>query len=69
MSYSGAKGALATLTKNVAHALRPDRIRVNAINPGWMATEGEDRFQHAYHGADDGLAAAGWERAAFRSDS
>lgn len=60
MSYCGAKGALATLTKNVANALLPERIRVNAINPGWMATEGEDRIQRGYHGAgDDWLDEAG----------
>lgn len=51
MSYCGSKGALATLTKNVANALAPLRIRVNAINPGWMATEGEDRIQREHHGA------------------
>lgn len=51
MSYCGAKGALATLTKNIAHALLPFRIRVNGLNPGWMATEGEDRTQREVHGA------------------
>jgi NAD(P)-dependent dehydrogenase (short-subunit alcohol dehydrogenase family) len=60
MSYCAAKGALATLTRNVANALLPERIRVNAINPGWMATEGEDRIQRGYHGAgDDWLDEAG----------
>lgn len=51
MSYCGAKGALATLTKNIANALLPLRIRVNGLNPGWMATEGEDRTQREVHGA------------------
>ena len=36
-AYCASKGALATLTKNAAHALRGDRIRVNGINPGWVA--------------------------------
>lgn len=44
-SYSGSKGALATLTKNIAYSLLRDRIRVNALNIGWMDTPGEDRTQ------------------------
>ena len=40
--YSSSKGALATLTKNVANAYRCNRIRCNAVLPGWMDTEGED---------------------------
>ena len=40
-AYSASKGALATLTKNTAHALRRQRIRVNGINIGWMNTPGE----------------------------
>jgi len=60
MSYCGSKAALATLTKNVANALAPLRIRVNAISPGWMATEGEDRIQREHHGAaNDWLGLAG----------
>lgn len=53
-AYSGSKGALATLTKNVANAHRFDRIRCNAILPGWMDTPGEDATQRRYHGATDG---------------
>lgn len=52
--YSASKGALATLTKNVANAYRCDRIRCNAILPGWMDTPGEDATQRRYHGATDG---------------
>lgn len=43
--YAGTKGAMATLTRNAAHAHMADRIRVNAINLGWVATEAEDRMQ------------------------
>jgi len=43
--YAASKGALATLTKNAAHAHMADRIRVNGINLGWVATEAEDRMQ------------------------
>lgn len=52
--YSGSKGALATLTKNIANAYRGNRIRCNAILPGWMDTPGEDTTQRRYHGATDG---------------
>ncbi len=51
--YSSSKGALATLTKNVANAYRSNRIRCNAVLPGWMDTEGEDIVQKKWHGASD----------------
>lgn len=44
-AYSTSKGALATLTKNNAHALRKARIRVNGINIGWADTPGEHAIQ------------------------
>lgn len=44
-AYSCSKGALATLTKNNAHALRRDRIRVNGLNIGWTDTPGEHLIQ------------------------
>lgn len=57
--YSASKAAMANVTKNAAMALRADRIRVNAIAPGWMDTEGEDAVQKKWHGAgDDWLAQA-----------
>ena len=40
-AYSASKGALATLTRNAGYQLQPDRIRVNGLNIGWTATEGE----------------------------
>ena len=52
-AYSASKGALATLTRNTAFAVMRNRIRVNQLNIGWMATEGEDRIQREYHGAED----------------
>lgn len=58
-AYSASKGALATLTRNVANAHRGDRIRCNAVLPGWMDTPGEDATQRRFHGAgDDWLARA-----------
>ena len=47
LAYCASKGALATLTKNAAHGLRSDRIRVNGINVGWMDTPNEHRIQQA----------------------
>jgi NAD(P)-dependent dehydrogenase (short-subunit alcohol dehydrogenase family) len=44
-AYSASKGALATLTKNTALGLRPQRIRVNGINMGWADTPGEHAIQ------------------------
>jgi NAD(P)-dependent dehydrogenase (short-subunit alcohol dehydrogenase family) len=62
-AYCSSKGALATLTRNVAHSLIKFRIRVNGLNIGWMATPGEDRIMKTYHGAQDGwLEAAGKSR-------
>jgi NAD(P)-dependent dehydrogenase (short-subunit alcohol dehydrogenase family) len=43
--YAGTKGAMQTLTRNAAHAHMADRIRVNGINLGWVATEAEHRMQ------------------------
>ena len=52
-AYCSSKGALATLTRNTAYALLRNRIRVNGLNIGWMASEGEDRIMKTYHGAQD----------------
>ncbi len=45
--YSTSKGGLAVLTKNAAAALGAERIRVNCINVGWMATPNEDAVQRS----------------------
>lgn len=52
-AYSTSKGGLLTLTKNTANALRADKIRVNAVAPGWMDTPAEAEIQKRFHGADD----------------
>jgi NAD(P)-dependent dehydrogenase (short-subunit alcohol dehydrogenase family) len=46
-AYCASKGALATLTKNAAHSLRFDRVRVNGLNIGWTSTTAEDAVQKA----------------------
>lgn len=62
-SYCASKGALQTLTRNSGYALMRNRIRVNQLNIGWMASDGEDRIQREYHGApDDWLAKAAAEQ-------
>jgi NAD(P)-dependent dehydrogenase (short-subunit alcohol dehydrogenase family) len=43
--YSASKAALAALTRNAGYQLQPDRIRVNGLNIGWTATEGEHDVQ------------------------
>lgn len=58
-AYCASKGALDTLTRNTAFALLKNRIRVNALNIGWMASDGEDQIQREFHGApEDWLAQA-----------
>ena len=50
-AYSASKGALVTLTKNVANAFAAKRIRCNGILTGWMDTPGESATQQKFHGA------------------
>jgi NAD(P)-dependent dehydrogenase (short-subunit alcohol dehydrogenase family) len=57
--YSTSKGALATLTKNVANAFAANRIRCNGLLLGWMDTPGETIVQQRFHGAG-----ADWLKAA-----
>lgn len=48
-AYAASKGALATLTKNVAYAHRFERIRVNGLLLGWTDTPNEDAVQREVH--------------------
>ena len=51
--YATSKGALMTLTKNVAYAVMRHRVRINMLNIGWMDTPGENIIQRKYHDAGD----------------
>ncbi|MEM8664113.1 MAG: oxidoreductase [Pseudomonadota bacterium] len=44
-AYCASKAAVGVLSKNVANAVAGDRVRVNALNMGWTATEGEHGIQ------------------------
>lgn len=58
VAYSSTKGALSTLTKNVANAVRRHRIRVNGVNLGWTDTPSEHVVQHRQGSPADWLARA-----------
>jgi 3-oxoacyl-[acyl-carrier protein] reductase len=51
--YASAKGFVSTLTRNMAKELAGERIRVNAVAPGTIATD-----FHVRHSNEDHLAAA-----------
>lgn len=52
-AYSASKGALVTLSRNVANAYARDRIRCNGILTGWMDTPGENQTQKTFHNVTD----------------
>jgi NAD(P)-dependent dehydrogenase (short-subunit alcohol dehydrogenase family) len=52
-AYSTSKGALATLTRNVAYSVMRNRIRVNGLNIGWMDSPGEHQIQTGFHSAPE----------------
>ena len=41
LAYSMSKGALMTMTRNLADSLGPYQVRVNQLNVGWTLTENE----------------------------
>ena len=57
-AYCASKGALVALTKNVANAVRKDRIRVNGVNLGWTDTPNERKARIAQGYPEDWLAKA-----------
>jgi NAD(P)-dependent dehydrogenase (short-subunit alcohol dehydrogenase family) len=51
--YCASKGALTTLTANTAFSVMRNRIRVNQLNVGWMASDNEKVLQAAESGDPD----------------
>lgn len=45
LDYSISKGALMTMSRNLANANAHDAVRVNQFNVGWVLTEREHKFQ------------------------
>lgn len=56
-AYCASKAALSTLTANTAFSVMGNRIRVNLLNVGWMASDNERQIQAAANGD-------GWEQKA-----
>ena len=50
IAYSASKGALMTMTRGLANALKHDRIRINTLNIGWTNTPREHVVQTEVHG-------------------
>jgi NAD(P)-dependent dehydrogenase (short-subunit alcohol dehydrogenase family) len=50
IAYTASKGALYTMTKTLANSLAKDRIRVNWVIVGWMATPQEVALRDRTHG-------------------
>ena len=52
-AYCATKAALATLTRNTAFSVMKNRIRVNQLNVGWMASDHERELQARATGDPD----------------
>ncbi|WP_422448106.1 glucose 1-dehydrogenase [Thermoanaerobacterium sp. DL9XJH110] len=48
-SYAASKGGILALTHALAVSLGPDRIRVNAISPGWIETGDYEKLREIDH--------------------
>jgi NAD(P)-dependent dehydrogenase (short-subunit alcohol dehydrogenase family) len=59
--YCASKGALTTLTANTAFSVMRNRIRVNQLNVGWMASDNEKQVQVAEGGDPDWMEKAASE--------
>jgi NAD(P)-dependent dehydrogenase (short-subunit alcohol dehydrogenase family) len=71
-AYSASKGGLLTLSRNLANALGPWRIRVHILNVGWVHTEGEEVVQRNEGAPEDWAERAGathpWGRLLLADD-
>jgi NAD(P)-dependent dehydrogenase (short-subunit alcohol dehydrogenase family) len=59
VAYAAAKGGLLSLTRTLAGAYAPDRIRVNYVIPGWVLTESEVALHRSHGVTEEELARAG----------
>jgi NAD(P)-dependent dehydrogenase (short-subunit alcohol dehydrogenase family) len=59
LAYASAKGGLWTMTRNLARTYARQQIRVNYINPGWVASEGEVAHRRELGYSDEWLEAQG----------
>lgn len=69
VAYAAAKGGLLSLTRTLAGAYAPDRIRVNYIIPGWVLTEGEKALHRSQGLSEQALVRAGEALALGRHQS
>lgn len=60
LAYAVSKGGVVTLTRNLARSLAHQRIRVNCVHPGWVASEGEIELRRALGSPE------GWQEEAGR---
>ena len=59
LGYAAAKGGLWTMTRNLARTYARQQIRVNYINPGWVASEGEVAHRRELGQSEEWLEAQG----------
>ncbi len=52
--YAAAKAALRTYSKSISKELGPKGVRVNAVSPGWIMTEGAGDFLETLRAANGG---------------
>jgi len=62
LAYATSKGALMTMTRNLARAHRHENIRFHVLNVGWTHSSGEDRLQKSLGNGDDWATKAGASR-------
>ncbi|BAB49644.1 MULTISPECIES: SDR family oxidoreductase [Mesorhizobium] len=53
-AYAAAKAALRTYSKSISKELGPKGVRVNAVSPGWIMTEGTEVFLERIQAANGG---------------
>jgi NAD(P)-dependent dehydrogenase (short-subunit alcohol dehydrogenase family) len=53
-AYAAAKAALRTYSKSVSKELGPKGVRVNAVSPGWIMTDGTGAFLERIQAASGG---------------